>query len=383
MIFDLHHHLSRPQVLHIISGLEDGGAEAVLYRLITADKDCEHRVISLSGAGKYGPLLADAGIKVHSLDVKSMASLFRNMLKLRYLIRGYKPNVVQTWMYHGDLLGGIVARMTRVRRIVWGLHNSTLDPEKSSRNTLMTMRLCARLSGVIPDSIIYCAQESRKVHENLGYSRKKGIVIPNGYDISEFKPDASARQRVRRELGIDNDIILLGCIARFAPQKDHWTLLQATRKLPQDMHLVLVGRHIDDSNSELIAMIHNLGIEHRVHLIGPRCDIPAIMNALDIHVLSSAFGEAFPNVLCEAMACGTPCVATNVGDCAQIVGTTGRICPPRQPDALAHSVLDLAANLQRDQPDLAARARIAENYSVERAVRAYQKVWFSNCELGT
>jgi glycosyltransferase involved in cell wall biosynthesis len=368
-------------VLHIITGLNDGGAEAVLHRLISHDPLDEHHVVSLTGLGKYGPLLRERVVEVTALEMPRGRVTPGGLWALWRAVRRSKPDVIQTWMYHADLLGGVAGRLAGLP-LVWGIHNTTLEPGRSARSTILVAQLCAWLSRWVPRRIVACAQASVQVHAALGYDRGRMAVIPNGYDLGRFRPDAEARERLRREWDVPGDMPLLGMVARWDPQKDHANLIEALRQLQQrgaTFRAVLVGSGVDESNAGLMSALCQAGLAERVRPLGPRPDIPAVMNALDVHVLSSAYGEAFPNVLAEAMACGTPCVTTDVGDAAHIVGSTGWVVPPKDSQALAqalHAALsersNLGAWLQRQS---ACRTRIAANFSIDAMVQHYRAVW--------
>lgn len=370
-------------ILHLITGLSDGGAEAVLYRLCTHDAENRHVVVSMMDEGKYGPLLRAAGVAVHCLGMPRGRVTVRGLWRLWRLLRAERPTVVQTWMYHADLVGGVLARLAGVRAVCWGIHNSNLEPGKSRRATIWVARLDARLSRWVPAAIVCCAAQARDVNVRLGYAAEKFVIIPNGYDVGLFRPDAAARARLRAEWGVPDGVPLLGMVARFDPQKDHANLLAACARLQAsgaDFAAVLVGTGCDAGNAALVQQLAAAGLTQRVRLLGRRDDVPAVMAALDVHVLSSSLGEAFPNVLAEAMACGTPCVTTDVGDAAQIVGETGWVVPPRDAAALAEGI---AAALKewRERPDewaarrCAARERIVETFGLDRMVQAYRRVW--------
>jgi len=368
------------RLLHIITGLNDGGAEAVLYRLIMHDQDNEHGVVSLTGAGKYGPLLRAAGVPVWTLEMPRGRLTTRGLYTLWRLLRTQRPDVVQTWMYHADLVGGMLARLAGTP-VVWGIRNTTLEPGKSTRSTLWVARACARLSRWVPRRIVACAQAAVQVHAALGYDAARMMVIPNGYDLARFAPDGAARQRLHREWGVPEEVPLLGMVARFDPQKDHANLIDALGRLHRGGHrftAVFVGSGMTPENRAITDQLDAAGLRDTVHLLGPRADIPAVMSALDVHVLSSA-GEAFPNVLAEAMACGTPCVTTDVGDAAVIVGETGWVTSPKDSAALAEA-LQQALQAWTGRPawaqrQAACRARIAEHFSIEAMVDLYRAVW--------
>lgn len=373
-------------VYHIITGLENGGAEGALYRLCVNDSVCKHVVVSLGNTGKFGPLLTSSGIEVHCLEMPRGQVTISGLRRLWKLLRRNRPQVVQTWMYHADLLGGVMARLCGIRQVFWGIRHTTFSKEDSSRSARIAAKICARLSRFVPKEIICVANRSAETHVSMGYASSRMRIIPNGYDLDQFSPDPSARGVLGVSLGIDPDVPLLGFVARYNPQKDHPTLLQALRILRErDLNFacLLIGPGVDEENSSLNRLRDTLGLSGYVHLLGPRPDIPLIMSALDLHVMSSSFGEAFPNVLCEAMACGTPCVSTDVGDAAEIVGDNGWIVPPSQPSTLA-DVLQRAmsemgtASFRARQ--LAGRRRIQERFGIDTMIAAYHMAWFGGRE---
>lgn len=370
-------------ILHIITCLGDGGAEAVLHRLCCADKNHRHQVVSLMDAGKYGELLEKEGVSVCCLGMQKGRLSLGGLSRLWRILRSDKWDVVQTWMYHADLVGGLLARFAGVPRVFWGIRNNILEPGKSRRGTMLVVRFNAWLSRWVPTGIVCCAERSRQVHQALGFVDEKMTVIPNGYDTGLFRPDAEKRQRLRSEWGVDEGIPVIGMVGRFDPFKDHENLLRALRLLRQTAtryQCVLVGRGMDPSNTQLAAWIRQYDLQDDVLLLGQRGDIPAVMNAIDVHVLSSC-SEAFPNVLAEAMACGTPCVSTDVGDAHLIVGATGWIVPARNSEILAQAIRETLTEkknraywVNRQQ---AARERIVTKFNIEQMVNSYSNLWES------
>lgn len=375
------------KVLHIITGLSDGGAEGVLTRLCLNSHQAKHVVVSLMDEGKYGAQLKMGGVPVHCLGMNpGKPSLFK-FFKLIRLIRAEQPDVVQTWMYHADFLGGLAARLAGVRWVFWGVRRSTLEKDKASRLTILIARLCGYLSGFIPQNIICCAHNALEVHASIGYQRSKMRVIPNGYDLSRFKPDVAARQQLRNELGLDSNQFLSGMVGRYDPVKDHVNLLKAlvlVKKEGLDVHCVLVGQGLTADNAVLVEEINALGLESNITLAGQKANIPAVMNALDLHILASS-SEGFPNVLAEAMACGAPCVSTDVGDAREILDDSECTCPPRDSRALAGLIIKMVKEWQ-DNPQawqarrVAVSQKIAAKYSLQTMVGAYEACWF-NYEL--
>lgn len=369
------------KVLHVITGLNDGGAEAVLFRLIVGDAGDAHQVLSLTDMGKYGSRLQKLGATVTALNMPRGRITWRGLRTFWRSVRASRPDVMQTWMYHADLLGGIIGRLAGIPTI-WGVRNSSLDRDRSTRRTIWVARVCAWLSRWVPRRIVVCAEEAKRVHAALGYDANRMTVIPNGYDLLQFAPDAGARRRLRTEWGVAPGCPVLGTVARFDPQKDHRNLIDALSGLQRTgatFVAVLVGTSMDADNTALVGWIRQVGLMNHVRLLGPRGDVPAVMSALDVHVLSSAYGEAFPNVLAEAMACGTPCVTTDVGDAARIVGDTGWVVPPRDARALASGLSVALQALTKEAEWQArrqrARQRIAGEFGLDKMVARYRAVW--------
>lgn len=371
------------RVVHVITGLGQGGAESVLWRLATyPDPAVEHVVVSLTDEGIYGARLRAAGVAVHALGMARGRVSLGGFMALRRVIAQAKPHAVQTWMYHADLIGGMAARLAGVRAIAWGIRNSGAHLERSSRSARMVLRACAAFSGVLPRAIVCAAQNAAERHAAKGYRRDRMVVISNGYDLSRYAPDLAARERVRAQWGLAGDVPVIGCVARWDPLKDHANLLRAVAALVRDgrdagLRCVLVGRGMTVDNPDLMALVDKLNLRDRLVLAGPSDDVPAVMNGLDLHVLSSC-AEGFPNVVAEAMACGVYCVATDVGDAAYIIGETGVVVPPEQPEALARGIetgLREVASRGQGRAGEAGRARVLENFDLARMVQSYIAVW--------
>jgi glycosyltransferase involved in cell wall biosynthesis len=239
--------------------------------------------------------------------------------------------------------------------------------------------MCVLLSGR-PAAIIVNSEAGRRVHEAIGYRARHWFVLPNGFDTQAFVPDPKARTSVREELGVPATVLLIGMMARYHPQKDHSTFLEAARLLSAsrpEVHFVLAGRDIVHHNACLRHQVDATGLANRIHLLGERDDVPRLTAALDVATLSASFGEGFPGVICEAMACGVPVAVTDVGDAARIVGDSGRVAPPRNPRALAETwrtLLDLPAE-ERQRLGRIARERIASKWSIDEVVRKYESVY--------
>ncbi|AKX53999.1 glycosyltransferase family 4 protein [Thiopseudomonas alkaliphila] len=370
------------KIVHIITGLNNGGAEGVLYRLCKRDKKHKHSVISLRDMGKYGPLLQSEGVEVYCLNMPQGRVTFSGLQQLYNLLKSTKPDVVQTWMYHADLIGGVIARLAGFKNIFWNIRNSVLEKGKSKRSTILISKLCSWISPFVPKHIICCANKALEVHAEKGYQRKKMVVIGNGYELDKFTPNPQLALDTRNELMLNENVALLGMVGRYDPLKDHANLLIALSQLKHqfDFKCLLVGKDLSAANRELIQIIEKQGLQSHVVLLEQRNDIPAIMNALDLHILSSS-SEAFPNVIAEAMACGTPCVSTDVGDAALIVGEAGWVVSARDSRQLALAIAQALA-LKKDSSKWVAlqsqaRNRILENFGIETMISKYHNVWNS------
>jgi glycosyltransferase involved in cell wall biosynthesis len=367
------------KIVFITSSLTTGGAEMMLLKLLQhLDRSrFEPTVISLRSKGEVGPCIEALSIPVIALG---LTSGIPNPLKLFTLVnhlRKIKPMVTQTWMYHADLLGGLAARFVGCRRVVWGLRNSNLDEQSSKRSTLLVVKACATVSSWLPLKILSCSIRAAEVHAEVGYNAGKIHVIPNGFDLARFQLDTDARQSLRAELGISAKAPLVGLMARYDAQKNHVGFIDAAamihRQMPE-VHFVLAGGAIDVNNVYLNNLIRSHGLGPRMHLLGRRDDMPRLMAALDVLASSSSYGEAFPNVLGEAMACGVPCVVTDVGDSAEIVGDTGQVVQPEDMHGLAKNILKLLSLLPEEKLALRqkTRGRIEKYFEISRVANCYQ-----------
>lgn len=345
----------------------------VLERL---DAKFSPHVISLNTLGEIGPRIQALGIPVEALGMQSGVpnplAFFRLVRRLKKL----KPDAVHTWCYHADLFGGLAARLAGVPAIGWGIRHGNLSPLSNKHSTLTVVRACAFLSRWVPLRILCCSQVAMQVHVDVGYVADKMVVVPNGFDLACFKPDEVARSSVRAELGVEDDILLVGMIGRFKPQKNYGGFVEAAGLLHQRMpevHFLMAGSGVDATNAGLVSDIQQVDVEGVMHLIGERNDIPRLMAALDV-LASSSIGEAFPNVLGEAMASGVPCAVTDVGDSAYIVGDAGRVVMPGDMSGLASALEELFTlpHAARRALGKRARARVEEHFEIGKVVRQYE-----------
>lgn len=373
------------KIVHIITGLNNGGAEGVLFRLCTHDKQNQHIVISMMDGGKYGPLLEKNGVEVYCLSLSQGKISFKGLMNLYKLLKKFNPDVVQTWMYHADLVGGVLARLAGNKNIFWNIRHTELKKGLSKKSTIYIAKISSLASYFIPKMIICCASNAAEVHQNLGYDKRKLTVIHNGFELDRFLPDETLKRLITDELSLGLSSDTIGMVGRYDPQKDHMNLMRAVDivlKSRPELKVLLVGKDLNNSNNELLSKIKHLDLKDSIYFLDQRSDIPAIMNSLDLHVLSSAYGEGFPNVLAEAMACGIPCVATDVGDSALIVGDTGWIVPVSDSEKLANAILLALKEKENKQQwtlrKQAAHRRISDNFDITTMVEGYNNIWKNN-----
>ncbi len=379
--------MSRRTVAHLITGLGLGGAEQVLVRVATRlDRDrFDNFVVSLMPEGPLASHLRDAGIEVMSLGMTPGRPSPWAVWRLVRLLRERRPDVLQTWLYHADVVGLVAARLSGVATVVWNVRTSDMDMSRYRAQARWTLAACARLSRQ-PRTIVVNSEAGREHHRRLGYRARRWVVIPNGVDVSAFRPDPEARRAVRRELDIPGDAPTVCLIARRDPMKDHGTFLRAAALLATtrpDTCFVLAGEGVSTSVAEFDALRREMAPQARIIALGPRNDVPRLAAACDVSTCSS-ITEGFPNVVIESMACGLPCVVTHVGDAAEIVGDTGLVVEPRDPHALAGAWDRLLALDEGERQALGARARarVIERFTVERMVSAYEELYDKLAEPG-
>ena len=373
------------KVLHIITGLKNGGAEAILYRIISDNcQNFQHEVISLSDKGYYGVLLTTAGIKITTLNISSFFSIFSRFPKLYILIKSAKPDVVQTWMYHADIIGGIAAKFAGVPKIVWGIHSTFLNPKETKITTMLAVILSKHLSYYIPDKIICCSEVAMSSHIDLGYKSNKMVVINNGIDIKKFSPNLEARLKIRTQLGILDSTILIGMIARWDINKNHKLLFNTLNKFMNknfkyNCKILLAGDSITNGNNDLIKQLEENNLLDNCFLIGSVDNIEEHINALDLHVLTSN-SESFGNITAECLACGIEVISTDVGLCNEFTTKgLGQIVPVNNSEILLESFYNFfnnyKINVQNSDRKFLLRKKISESFNQEDMIEKYNKIW--------
>ncbi|MGD9153340.1 MAG: glycosyltransferase [Gammaproteobacteria bacterium] len=373
--------MNKIKVTHIITCLDTGGAEMMLYKLLSScdRNNCSMSVISLSDIGEIGKKIQGLDVSVTALNArKSFAGIF-SVFKLIKILRKEKPDIIQTWMYHANFLGAIATLFVKKAKLIWGIHNGYLDKNRMKRATVLVAKICAWLSYLIPKKIVCCAKATVDIHAKFGYASSKMIVIPNGFDLQTFQYNSEFYQDVRKELRLPSDSLLIGMLARFDADKDYPNFMHASQQIMMQnptAYFICCGKNVDNNNAKLVGLIEKYKLQNRCYLLGERRDVVRLLSAFDV-LVSSSVSEGFSNVIGEAMACEVPCVVTNVGDSAEIVCDKNCVVPSQNSQELARAVQHiLCMNAeQRKLLGKAARIRIKDNYSLEKIVQEYQNLY--------
>ena len=374
------------RILHVITSLAVGGAEMALYRLILEFRGSEysHTVIVLTPGGGLFNRFVESGIKLIVLDVRR--SPISDMIRLYRLMRTLQPDIVQTWLYHADFLGGLAARVAGIRNVIWGVRTTDVDGG-CARATAFVRQACASLSRWVPHTIVCVAEAARRSHSLVGYDPRRMVVVGNGFDLSALTSDQSQRGQLRAHCGFDKDDVVVGTLGRFNLDKDHASFVEAAGQLARRhprLRFLMVGENLDLNNHDLMCWIAATGYADRFVLLGERSDVAVCLAAMDIFCLSSRT-EAFPNVVGEAMAMGLPCVSTDVGDVAVLMADTGVLVPKADPTALAQGVAGLMAlgPAYREQMGQKARERIRLTFTMACVRQRFERIYENVIARGT
>jgi glycosyltransferase involved in cell wall biosynthesis len=367
------------RISHIITDLNTGGAERMLVNLVTRlDRSSfSNEVISLIEPGLMARELKAAGIPVINLNMRRGRPSMSGMVALVRHLRRSRPAILQSWLYHADLVATLASWTSPGSALVWNIRCSDLPSQSDAVRLGRLVKLLARLSSW-PQAVICNSRAGREFHAAFGYRPRHWVDIPNGVDTARFRPRPEARRELRQEIGVGPDELVVGWVARFHPMKDLPTFLRAARlfaNVNPNAHFFICGDGFDRSNREVMALIAQVELINQVHLLGVRNDMEAVYPAFDVLALSSAYGEGFPNVLIEAMACGVPCVATDVGDSRVIVADTGLIVPPGDADALARGWTIATAASEARMMAQRARARAVDQFGIDRVCLLYETLY--------
>jgi len=365
------------KLLHVITGLNAGGAETMLYELLlNTDKNkFDLYVVSMLDQGFFGERIQALGIPVYCLEMQKSTPSIKALFKYRQIIKKIRPNIVQGWMYHANLLVVLGKIFLDWFPIVLGIHSSLLDFSREKMLTKWVIKANA-LGSYFANKVINCSMVSQKQHESIGFRKKNSFYIPNGFDTDIFTPSREQNQIMRQKLGIDVDTKIMAMFARFHSQKNHQGFLEIAQRIKRTYHrntkFLMAGEAIDKNNVLLLAKIKELKLEEDVLLLG-YVKTADYMPAVDLLVCPSSWGEAFPMVIGEAMACGVPCVATDVGDCKLIIGDYGSVVAVGDYQTLVNQCikwLDIS-----EEWKMKIRQHVIDNYAIQHIVDQYEKLY--------
>jgi glycosyltransferase involved in cell wall biosynthesis len=367
------------KIIHIITSLNVGGAEQALKRLLLTTPDAQRNtlVISLKNLGKIGEGLQSRGFEVVALNMRSFLAFPVGIFRLYRIIRQFQPDIVQTWLYHADLIGGVVAKIAGVKCIIWGIRTTELD--SGSKLTAWIRKLLALLSYVIPAKIVCVAEASRNKHIALGYDTPKMVMIGNGFESEQLQSSPQQRSELRSSVCLKDEDIVIGTLGRLSQEKGQDVFVRSAGMIAQEysnVRFLMVGRGLEPVDEALMQWINAIGFADRFVLMGERRDVAVVLSAMDIFCLPSR-SEGFPNVLGEAMAMGLPCVSTDVGDAGVLLGDTGILVQKDDYEALAvglKQMLDMSED-ERTALGERARLRVQNEFTLEQMRKKFEAVY--------
>lgn len=335
-------------------------------------------VISLMDKGTIGERIEDLGIRVFELNISYKSPLTLNLIKLWFVLRQFKPDIFQGWMYHANFLAYFFSFIFPKTKIFLGIRQTLYDIKNERIFTRFLIYLGKYISHRC-DAVIYNSKKSLEQHLGYGYSRNNVMLIPNGFDVSSYSPSKFRNNvnNIKRKLGIPVDAFIIGIVARNHPMKGHSIFLTAAQNLLDkypDIHFMGIGE--DVTYSKLGHLIDNR-YKSSIHLLGERQDIPELISILDLSVNSSTWGEAFSNAICETMAMEIPCVVTDIGDSKYIVGEYGFVVEPGDIVSLTSGLTKMVELKPDDRKQLGkkSRARIIESFSLEKITKDYELLY--------
>jgi len=369
------------RVLQIITTLSVGGAETMLRNValgLPRDR-FDQQVISLTAVDVIGEELRQSGVQVTALGGRGGVLWPSQISQARALLQEWRPHVIHTWMYHANLVGRLLLALEPEKSrpgFIASVRGALNSPSTQKRSLRAVRWMDARASRAA-DSIIFNSKVSAGQHQAIGYDPHTSVVIPNGFDVAKFAPDENIRQRLRAQMGLAGRVF--GMVARYEPVKGHAIFLQAAalaRASGARFQIVFAGRNCDERNAGLTALIQELGLTDSVKLLGERRDVPELLNAFDF-VVCPSLSESFPNAVGEAMSCAVPCLVTDVGDCAYLVGDAGFVVAPADPAAMAAKLVELIGMEEGARISVGkhARDRIIQGFSMAAALQRYGELY--------
>ncbi len=371
------------KILYIITNLNLGGAELQLYKIAESLKnDHKIKVISLLSIGDIGDKLIKLGVELSVINFSKKRFLFFSFLKLCITILKYKPDIVHTWMYHANLIGGLGAKISNVKNIFWSIHHNDLSTIHNKLSTVIIAKIGAFFSYLIPKKVICVSKNVKTKHIDFGYQEKKMVFIPNGIDVLEFSKIDDARHLLFEKYNFTNDTKLIGFPSRLDPIKNHEGFFASVADIiisePKlNLQIILCGKNIDKNNDELISLINKYGLIDRVHLLGIMHNMPLFMSSIDL-LVNNSYGESFSLVLAEALSCETSCISTFEGDPESIIQDIGVHVPAGNNSLLSKAIINMIKSDSPAKNKIKGRKKVISSYSLEFALKNYKLLYTNN-----
>ena len=378
--------MKKKTILHVITSLGSGGAQAMLYSLLkNIDKNkFDVVVVSMVNEKLWGDKISQLGIPVFYLGIEKKIKL-KPLSMYANIIKKYQPDIIHAWMYDACFFATFLRKKKTIKKVIMGIHYHLDNLQYESLKFKVVNWFLAKISKRVL-AVQYVSTKIKDAHIQNGYSSNNAFVIHNGFDLNEFKPIKKQYLAVRKQLQVPNTAKLVGMFARFHPMKNHRGFIEMASRLieiyDQEVYFILGGNQCNSTNQTLQKWIQQFKLQDRFFLID-EVSVKEYMPALNVHVLSSSYGESFGMVLCEAMACGVPCVSTNVGDAENILGKYGYIVPVNNPEAMAFSIHKLLSLSQHELAQLSecCRDHIQDKYSIEEITQRYEKLYLAPCSI--
>ncbi len=378
------------KILHIINSLKKGGAEGNLFRLCKFHEKkyntkIDIKVLTLIDDGFYEPELRKLGIKVYSLKINpknKLSGLTKKIFKLRKLILNLNPDIIQSWMYHSNFLTLFLPKKFH-SKLFWNIRHSELNFKISKKMTIFLSLICGTFSRFVPRKIIYCSERSIKFHqEKHFYSKRKAVLIYNGYNHKNYFPSKNLRTNFRKKYKINKKQIILGYAGRYAKQKNIPSLLSAFSKVNKknsSIFLFMAGKDINPKNKELVNYIDDLGIKNNVIFLNEQKNLLKFYNGIDLLILTS-FSESFPNVLPEAMLCSTPVLSSDAGCSKKIIDKSGFVMNNNDDQSIFKNLIKVIQyNIKNKKKwkhlKKNSRLQIIKEFSISKMSKEYIQNW--------
>lgn len=366
------------KVLYIINSLITGGAETILARIISNINNGDIKILVvtfLPGPYRLEKSIKSNGIEVYNLKLLSLFSSFKTLYRLISIIRKYNPDVTHTFLAFSCLIGGLVAKYFSKSKIIWSIYSTNLERKNNKIGTFIAFKLCAFLSSIIPNEVVFDSSSAFTSHQKIGYNPNNCNVINNGVNTKIFKPDNEKKHVLRGEFNIHNCFVV-GTIARFHPDKGYDTLIKAIEiinNLEKKILFLLCGRDLE--NEKFLGYIKARKIDN-VIIVDENSNVIDALHLIDLYV-SSSYTESFPNILCEAMACGIPCISTDVGDSAKIVGDIGIVVRPKNVNDIVNAIISFYNITIKEKRllDIQVRQRVIRNFELKFMIDKYIKLY--------